>query len=74
MLTAFAGPHATHAQTTGEAASDALAISMCSKPSVPQSNNPVVRDLLTEYRDLTFDFCRVKEDYKDGGFPGMFER
>ena len=34
----------------------------------------MVRDLLTEYRDLTFDFCRVKEDYKEGGFQGMLER
>ena len=34
----------------------------------------MVRDLLTEYRDLTFDFCRVKEDFKEGGFQGMLER
>jgi len=47
---------------------------MCSKPSVAQSGNPVVRDLRTEFRDLYFDVCRVKEDYKDGGFGGMLER
>jgi hypothetical protein len=41
---------------------------------VPRSNTPLVRDLLTEYRDLTFDFCRVKEDFKEGGFEGMLER
>ena len=34
----------------------------------------MVSDLLTEYRDLTYDFCRVKEDYKEGGFQGMLER
>jgi hypothetical protein len=33
-----------------------------------------VNDFLTEYRDLTYDFCRVKEDYKQGGFEGMYER
>ena len=62
------------AQVTGEPPPDPLDVSICSKPSVPQSSNPVVRDLLTEYRDLTFDFCRVKEDYKAGGFSGMLER
>jgi hypothetical protein len=41
---------------------------------VPRSNTPLVRDLLTEYRDLTYDFCRVKEDFKEGGFEGMLER
>jgi hypothetical protein len=73
-LIAFAVPPATQAQATGEAQPDALDVSICSKPSVPHSSIPVVRDLLTEFRDLTFDFCRVKEDYKEGGFPGMFER
>jgi hypothetical protein len=67
-------PHVTPAQVTGEAPPDPADVSMCSKPSVAPSRNPVVRDLLTEFRDLTFDFCRVKEDYKDGGFPGMLER
>jgi hypothetical protein len=73
-LIAFAVPQATQAQATGEAQPEALDVSICSKPSVPHSSNPVVRDLLTEFRDLTFDFCRVKEDYKEGGFPGMLER
>jgi hypothetical protein len=65
---------ATQAPATGEVQPDALEVSICSKPSVPHSSIPVVRDLLTEFRDLTFDFCRVKEDYKDGGLSGMLER
>src|SRR5215470_13640997 len=73
-LIAFAVPQSVRAQATGEAQPDALDVSICSKPSVPHSSIPVVRDLLTEYRDLTFDFCRVWEDYKDGGFSGMLER
>ena len=39
-----------------------------------QSSNPVARDLRTEFRDLYFDVCRVKEDYNEGGFRGMLER
>jgi hypothetical protein len=74
-LVAFAAPQATRAQEPGAVQPDALDVStICSKPSVPHSSIPVVRDLLTEYRDLSFDFCRVKEDYKDGGFTGMLER
>jgi hypothetical protein len=74
-LVAFAVPPATWAQEPGAVQPDALDVStICSKPSVPHSSIPVVRDLLTEFRDLTFDFCRVKEDYKDGGFSGMLER
>jgi hypothetical protein len=73
VLIAVAGAHTAQAQVAGDALPDAFA-SICSKPAVPQSNNPVVRDLLTQYRDLTFDFCRVKEDYKDDGFSGMLER
>ena len=73
-LIAFAVPQAVRAQATSEAQPDALDVSICSKPSVPHSSIPVVRDLLTEYRDLTFDFCRVHEDYKEGGFAGMLER
>ena len=73
-LIAFAVPQPVRAQATGEAQPDALDVSICSKPSVPHSSIPVVRDLLTEYRDLTFDFCRVTEDYKEGGFSGMLER
>ena len=64
----------TQAPATGSVQPDALDVSICSKPSVPHSSIPVVRDLLTEFRDLTFDFCRVKEDYKDGGFSGMLDR
>jgi len=41
---------------------------------VSQSNNPVTRDLKTEFRDLYFDVCRVKEDYDDGGLGGMLQR
>ena len=74
-LVAFAVPPATWAQEPGAVQPEALDVStICSKPSVPHSSIPVVRDLLTEYRDLSFDFCRVKEDYKDGGFTGMLER
>jgi len=78
-LVAFAVPESTRAQetqapATGAVQPDALDVSICSKPSVPHSSIPVVRDLLTEFRDLTFDFCRVKEDYKDGGLSGMLER
>jgi hypothetical protein len=71
-LVALAVPSALHAQMTEELA-DSLGISICSKPSVPQTINPV-RDVLTGYRDLSFDFCRVKEDYQDGGLQGMLER
>jgi hypothetical protein len=74
VLIAVAAPHATWAQAPGEVQPDALEASICSKPSVSHSSIPIVRDLLTEYRDLTFDFCRVKEDYNDGGFSGMLER
>ena len=71
-LVALAMPRAIHAQVTPEVA-DSLGISICSKPSVPQTINPV-RDVLSAYRDLSFDFCRVKEDYQDGGLSGMLER
>jgi len=57
-----------------ELSPESLGLSVCSKPSVAQSSNPVARDLRTEYRDLVFDVCRVKEDYKDGGLRGMLER
>jgi hypothetical protein len=73
-LIVLAVPHASRAQATGEAPPDTSGFSICAKPSVPRSNNPMVRDILTEYRDLTYDFCRVKEDYKEGGFEGMLER
>ena len=59
---------------TNEASPESLGLSLCSKPSVSQSNNPVTRDLKTEFRDLYFDVCRVKEDYNEGGFGGMLER
>jgi len=61
------------AQLTEEGTPESLGISICSKPSVPQTVNPV-RDVLTGYRDLSFAFCRVKEDYEDGGLRGMLER
>jgi hypothetical protein len=73
-LIVLIAPYPSQAQVTGEAPSDTFGLSICSKPSVPQTSNPVVRDLLTEYRDLTFDFCRLKEDYKQGGFHGMLDR
>ena len=73
-LTALAAPHAAQAQLTNEASPESLGLSLCSKPSVSQSNNPVTRDLKTEFRDLYFDVCRVKEDYDDGGFGGMLQR
>jgi len=57
-----------------ELSPESLGLSVCSKPPVAQSSNPVARDLRTEYRDLFFDVCRVKEDYKDGGLRGMLER
>src|SRR5262245_28291609 len=67
-------PYASHAQTPTETPPGPLDVAtICSKPSVPRTINPV-RDILTEYRDLTYDFCRVKEDYKEGGFTGMWER
>jgi hypothetical protein len=74
VLAVLAGPHATRAQTTGEQFPDTSGFSICSKPSVPPSGIPIVRDLLTEYRDLAYDFCRVKEDSRQGGFEGMLER
>jgi hypothetical protein len=68
-------PPPTRAQTTtGEPPPDTSGFSICSKPSVPRSDVPLVRDILTEYRDLAFDFCRVKEDFKEGGFEGMLGR
>jgi hypothetical protein len=73
-LIVLAVPHASQAQATGEAPLDPSGFSLCAKPSVPRSGNPLVRDILTEYRDLTYDFCRVNEDYKQGGFEGMLER
>src|SRR5215471_4179365 len=73
-LITLAVPYASQAQTTSESPPGPLDVStICSKPSVPRTINPV-RDILTEYRDLTYDFCRVKEDYKEGGFGGMWER
>ena len=59
---------------TDELSPESLGLSLCSKPSVPQSSNPIARDLRTEFRDLYFDVCRVKEDYQEGGFRGMLER
>src|SRR5262249_55920752 len=73
-LIALVVPHATQAQGTGEPPSDSSGVFLCSKPSVPQTSNPVVRDILTEFRDLTYDFCRVTEDYKEGGWSGMLDR
>ena len=73
-LTVLAAPHATQAQMTNEIMPESLGLSVCSKPSVEPSSLPVVRDLRTQYRNLSFDVCRVKEDYKDGGFRGMLER
>ena len=73
-LTVLAAPHATQAQATNEIPPESFDLSMCSKPSVAQSSNPVTRDLRTEFRDLYFDVCRVKEDYSEGGFSGMLER
>jgi hypothetical protein len=69
-LIVLAVPHASQAQ----APLDPSGFSLCAKPSVPRSNVSVVRDILTEYRDLTYDFCRVNEDYKQGGFEGMAAR
>ena len=59
---------------TNEAPPESFGLSVCSKPPVAQSTNPVLRDLRTEFRDLLFDACRVKEDYKEGGIRGMLER
>jgi hypothetical protein len=59
---------------TDEAPPESFGVFMCSKPTVAQSTNPVVRDLRTEFRDLVFDVCRVKEDYNEGGFRGLLER
>ena len=73
-LTALAAPHASQAQVASEATPESLGLSLCSKPSVSQSSNPVMRDLRTEFRDLYFDVCRVKEDYSEGGFSGMLDR
>jgi hypothetical protein len=73
-LTALAVPQATRAQTTDELSPESLGLTVCSKPTVEWTRNPVVRDLRTEYRDLFFDVCRVKEDYRDGGWRGMLER
>jgi hypothetical protein len=73
-LTTLGAPHLTQAQVTNEATPESLGLSLCSKPSVAQSSNPVAGDLRTEYRDLYFDVCRVKEDYQEDGFRGMLER
>ena len=73
-LIALAAPHALQAQVVNEAPPESFDLSLCSKPSVAQSSNPIARDLRTEFRDLVFDFCRVKEDYKEDGFSGMLER
>jgi hypothetical protein len=73
-LTTLAVPHATQAHVINEAPPEPFGLPMCSKPPVAQSNNPVARDLRSEFRDLVFDVCRVKEDYKQGGFGGMLER
>jgi hypothetical protein len=73
-LTVLTAPHATQAQMTNEITPESLGLSVCSKPTVEPSSIPVIRDLRTEYRDLAFDVCRVKEDYKDGGFRGMLQR
>ncbi len=59
---------------TNAAPPESFDLSLCSKPSVAQSTNPVARDLRTEFRDLLFDVCRVKEDYNEDGFRGMLER
>ena len=59
---------------TDEAPPESFGVFMCSKPTVAQSTNPVARDLRTEFRDLVFDVCRVKEDYNEGGFRGLLER
>jgi len=73
-LIVLASPHASQAQTPSESPPGPLDVgTICAKPSVPRTINPV-RDILTEYRDLTYDFCRVKEDFKEGGFGGMWER
>jgi hypothetical protein len=73
-LIALAFPYASRAQTTSESPPGPLDVgTICAKPSVPRTINPV-RDILTEYRDLTYDFCRVNEDFKEGGFGGMWER
>jgi len=53
---------------------ESLGLTVCSKPTVAESSVPVVRDLRTEYRELAFDICRVKEDYRDAGFRGMLQR
>lgn len=73
-LAALAAPHPAQAQTTDEASVEALARGVCSKPAVAESSTPIMRDLRTEFRDLYYDFCRVKEDYQEGGFRGMLER
>jgi hypothetical protein len=73
-LTTLGAPHATRAQVTNEATSESLGVFLCSKPSVAQGSNPVTRDLRTEFRDLYYNVCRVKEDYQETGFRGMFER
>src|SRR5690349_9592056 len=73
-LSTFAVPHATRAQTTDELTPESLGLTVCSKPTVEWSRNPVIRDLRTQYRDLSFELCRVREDYNDGGLRGMLER
>jgi hypothetical protein len=73
-LTALAAPYSTPAQVTAEPSPESLGPTPCSKPSVAQSSTPITRDLRTEFRDLYFDFCRVKEDYQENGFNGMLER
>ena len=73
-LTALTAPLSTLAQATEEASLESSGFTLCSKPTVAQSSNPITRDLRTEFRDLYFDVCRVSEDYKEGGFGGMLER
>jgi hypothetical protein len=73
-LAALAVPDTTQAQTTNEAPPESFGLSLCSKPPVAPSSNPIARDLRAEFRDLVYDVCRVKEDYKEGGFSGLLER
>ena len=59
---------------TNEITPESLGLTVCSKPPVEQSSNAVTRDLRTQYRDRAFAFCRVREDYQDGGLRGMLQR
>jgi hypothetical protein len=74
VLIALSAPRVTRAQMTDEIPPESLGLTVCSKPPVAQSSNAVMRDLRTEYRDRVFDLCRVREDYRDGGWRGMLER